>query len=164
MGLVTPNSGTIFWLIIIFGIVIFILGKYAWKPILNVLKEREESIRDALRSADLARNQLENLKNEQDLMRVSALEEREQILKDARVIKERIIAEAREKATRDSEKLLAQVHEQIENEKNIALNDLKQQVAEFSVRIAETILKEKLESTPRQEKIIRTQLEEFKLN
>lgn len=164
MGLVTPNSGTIFWLIIIFGIVIFILGKYAWKPILNVLKEREESIRDALRSADLARNQLENLKNEQDLMRVSALEEREQILKDARVIKERIIAEAREKATRDSEKLLAQVHEQIENEKNMALNDLKQQVAEFSVRIAETILKEKLESTPRQEKIIRTQLEEFKLN
>lgn len=164
MGLVTPNSGTIFWLIIIFGIVIFILGKYAWKPILNVLKEREESIRDALRSADLARNQLENLKNEQELMRVQALDDREQILKDARVIKERIIAEAREKATRDSEKLLAQVHEQIENEKNMALNDLKQQVAEFSVRIAETILKEKLESTPRQEKIIRTQLEEFKLN
>jgi F-type H+-transporting ATPase subunit b len=164
MGLVTPNSGTIFWLIIIFGIVIFILGKYAWKPILNVLKEREESIRDALRSADLARNQLENLKNEQELMRVQALDDREQILKDARVIKERIIAEAREKATRDSEKLLAQVHEQIENEKNKALNDLKQQVAEFSVRIAETILKEKLESTPRQEKIIRTQLEEFKLN
>lgn len=164
MGLVTPNAGTIFWLVIIFGIVVFVLGKYAWKPILNVLKEREESIRDALRSADLARNQLENLKNEQELMRVQALDDREQILKDARVIKERIIAEAREKATRDSEKLLAQVHEQIENEKNMALNDLKQQVAEFSVRIAETILKEKLESTPRQEKIIRTQLEEFKLN
>ncbi len=164
MGLVTPNAGTIFWLVIIFGIVVYILGKYAWKPILNVLKEREESIRDALRSADLARNQLENLKNEQELMRVQALDDREQILKDARVIKERIIAEAREKATRDSEKLLAQVHEQIENEKNMALNDLKQQVAEFSVRIAETILKEKLESTPRQEKIIRTQLEEFKLN
>lgn len=164
MGLVTPNAGTIFWLVIIFGIVVFVLGKYAWKPILNVLKEREESIRDALRSADLARNQLENLKNEQELMRVQALDDREQILKDARVIKERIIAEAREKATCDSEKLLAQVHEQIENEKNMALNDLKQQVAEFSVRIAETILKEKLESTPRQEKIIRTQLEEFKLN
>ncbi len=164
MGLVTPSAGTIIWLIIIFGIVLYILGKFAWKPILNVLKERENSIRDALQSAEMARKQLDNLKNEQELVRVEALSNREQILKDAREIKDRIIAEAKEKAIRDSEKLLAQVHEQIENEKNLALNDLKKQVAEFSVRIAETILKEKLESTPRQEKIIQTQLEEFKLN
>ncbi len=164
MGLVSPNAGTIFWMILIFGIVVVVLGKFAWKPILNVLKEREDSIRDALQSAEMARKQLDNLKNEQESIRAEALRDREQILKDAREIKDRIIAEAKEKASREGEKLLAQVREQIENEKNLALNDLKLQVAEFSVRIAETILKEKLESTPRQEKIIQAQLEEFKLN
>ena len=164
MGLVTPNPGTIFWLLLIFGIVVYLLRRFAWKPILNALTERENSIRVALDSADRARKQMEELKAGQDEVRAAALREKEQILKDAREIKEKIINEAKDKARQEGITLIAQVREQIENEKNAAITDIKRHVAEMSVRIAETILKEKLEVTEQQEKLITAQMEEFKLN
>lgn len=164
MGLVTPNPGTIFWLLLIFGIVVYLLRRFAWKPILNALTERENSIREALDSADRARKQMEELKAGQDEVRAAALREKEQILKDAREIKEKIINEAKDKARQEGITLIAQVREQIENEKNAAITDIKRHVAEMSVRIAETILKEKLEVTEQQEKLITAQMEEFKLN
>jgi len=164
MELVSPNPGTIFWMILIFGIVFFILKRFAWKPILNALQERENSIRDALNAADLARKQLENLKTDQDDLIANTLREKDQILREAIDIKERIIADAREKAGLEGTKLIAQVKEQIENEKLAAMTSIKQQVAELSVRIAEKILQEKLQSTPMQEKVILTQLDDFKLN
>ena len=98
MGLVTPSAGTIFWMVIIFGVVVFILGKFAWKPILNALREREEAIRDALNSAELARRQIGDLKAEQDLIRAEAVRDKEQILREARDIRDQMISEAREKA------------------------------------------------------------------
>ena len=164
MGLVTPSAGTIFWMVIIFGVVVFILGKFAWKPILNALREREEAIRDALNSAELARRQIGDLKAEQDLIRAEAVRDKEQILRESRDIRDQMISEAREKAGQESAKLMAQLRDQMENEKNMALDEIKQQVAELSVKIAETILREKLDNTPSQEKIISAQLEEFKLN
>ncbi|HOF54291.1 MAG: F0F1 ATP synthase subunit B [Bacteroidota bacterium] len=164
MGLVTPSAGTIFWMVIIFGVVVFILGKFAWKPILNALREREEAIREALNSAELARRQIGDLKAEQDLIRAEAVRDKEQILREARDIRDQMISEAREKAGQESAKLMAQLRDQMENEKNMALDEIKQQVAELSVKIAETILREKLDNTPSQEKIISAQLEEFKLN
>jgi len=154
MGLVTPSAGTIFWMVIIFGVVVFILGKFAWKPILNALREREEAIRDALNSAELARRQIGDLKAEQDLIRAEAVRDKEQILREARDIRDQMISEAREKAGQESAKLMAQLRDQMENEKNMALDEIKQQVAELSVKIAETILREKLDNTPSQEKII----------
>ncbi len=164
MGLVSPNPGTIFWMLLIFSIVFYILKRFAWKPILNALKERENSIRDALNSADLARKQMEDLKADQDKLRAQTLKEKEQILKDAREIKDKIIAEARDKAAQEGVKLIAQVREQIENEKRSAIDDIRKQVADLSVQIAGKILQEKLESSPRQEELIRSQLEDFKLN
>jgi F-type H+-transporting ATPase subunit b len=164
MGLVSPNPGTIFWMLLIFGIVFYILKRFAWKPILNALKERENSIRDALSSADLARKQIEDLKADQDLIRANALKEKDLILKEARDIKDRILAEAKEKAQQEGAKMIAQIREQIENEKLSAMNEIRQQVADLSVQIAEKILQEKLESTPRQEQLIKSQLESFKLN
>ena len=164
MGLVSPNPGTIIWMLLIFSIVFYILKRFAWKPILNALKERENSIRDALNSADLARKQIEDLKADQDQLRANALKDKELILKEARDIKDRIIAEAREKATLEGAKMVAQIREQIENEKLSALNDIRLQVADLSVQIAEKILQEKLESTPSQEQLIHSQLEGFKLN
>jgi F-type H+-transporting ATPase subunit b len=164
MGLVSPNPGTIFWMLLIFSIVFYILKRFAWKPILNALKERENSIRDALSSADLARKQIEDLRADQDVLRANALRDKELILKEARDIKDRIIAEAREKASQEGAKMIAQIREQIENEKLSALNDIRLQVADLSVQIAEKILQEKLESTPRQEQLIHSQLEGFKLN
>jgi F-type H+-transporting ATPase subunit b len=164
MGLVSPNPGTIFWMLLIFSIVFYILKRFAWKPILNALKEREKSIRDALNSADLARKQMSDLKADQEALRAQTLREKEQILKDARDIKEKIIEEAREKATQEGIKLIAQVREQIENEKRAALDDIRKQVADLSVQIAGKILQEKLESSTRQEELIQSQLEGFKLN
>jgi F-type H+-transporting ATPase subunit b len=164
MGLVSPNPGTIFWMLLIFGIVFYILKRFAWKPILNALKEREKSIRDALNSADQARKQMADLKADQEALRAQTIREKEQILKDARDIKEKIIEEAREKATQEGIKLIARVREQIENEKRAALDDIRKQVADLSVQIAGKILQEKLEGSPRQEELIRSQLESFKLN
>jgi F-type H+-transporting ATPase subunit b len=164
MGLVSPNPGTLFWMLLIFGIVFYVLKRFAWKPILNALKERENSIRDALNSADLARKQIEDLRADQDALRAIALKDKELILKEARDIKDKIIAEAREKASQEGAKMIAQIREQIENEKLSALNDIRLQVADLSVQIAEKILQEKLESTPSQEQLIHSQLEGFKLN
>lgn len=164
MELVTPAAGTIFWMVIIFGSVVYILGKYAWKPILTALREREDSIRDALAAADLARQQIDTLKEQQDQIRAEALRDKEQILKDARDIREKLLAEAREKAEKESQRTMERLREQMENEKTRALGDIRRQIADYSVLIAEKILREKLESTSRQEEIIASQLEDFKLN
>jgi F-type H+-transporting ATPase subunit b len=164
MGLVSPNPGTLFWMLLIFGIVFYVLKRFAWKPILNALKERENSIRDALNSADLARKQIEDLRADQDVLRANALKDKDLILKEARDIKDKIIAEAREKASQEGAKMIALIREQIENEKLSALNDIRLQVADLSVQIAEKILQEKLESTSSQEQLIHSQLEGFKLN
>jgi F-type H+-transporting ATPase subunit b len=164
MGLVSPNPGTLFWMLLIFGIVFYVLKRFAWKPILNALKERENSIRDALNSADLARKQIEDLRADQDVLRAKSLKDKDLILKEARDIKDKIISEAREKASLEGAKMIAQIREQIENEKLSALNDIRLQVADLSVQIAEKILQEKLESTPSQEQLIHSQLEGFKLN
>jgi len=164
MGLVSPNPGTIIWLLFTFGIVVYILTRFAWKPLLNALKERESSIRNALNSADLAKKQMEDLKSDQDALLAKTNEEKDLILKEARDIKNKIIAEAKEKAEQEGAKLIAQVREQIENEKRAAISDIKQQIADLSVQIAEKILQEKLESTPQQEKLIHSQLESFTLN
>ena len=164
MGLVTPNPGTLFWMLIIFGIVVFILQRFAWKPILNALNERTTSISNALSSAEFAKKQLSDLKASQEEVKALAIREKEQILREARDIKDKIIAEAKEKALQESDKIIAQLKVQIENEKIAALNDMKDKVAGFSVLIAEKILRERLESTPQQEEIIQNQLREFKLN
>lgn len=164
MELVTPAAGTIFWMVIIFGSVVYILGKYAWKPILTALTEREDSIRDALAAADIARQQIDTLKEQQDQIRAEALRDKEQILKDARDIREKLLTEAREKAEKESQRTMERLREQMENEKARALGDIRRQIADYSVLIAEKILREKLESTSRQEEIIASQLEDFKLN
>lgn len=164
MGLVTPNPGTIFWMLLIFGIVVYVLGRFAWKPILNSLKERETGIRDALNSAEQARLQIGNLMAEQDAIRAGAIRDKELIMKEARDIRDKMIAEAREKAEREGAKLMVQLREQMENEKIMAITSIKEQIASYSVLIAEKILQEKLEDSPRQENIIQTQLRDFKLN
>ncbi len=164
MELISPNPGTIFWLIIIFGMVVLLLRRFAWKPILTALKERELSISEALKSAATARMRLQELQSEGDAIRALAIREKEQILRDAREIKEKIIAEARDRASQESQVILQQMREQLENEKTAALNEVREQIAGISVQIAEKILQQQLETTPRQESLIRNQLDAFKLN
>jgi len=164
MGLVTPNPGTLFWMVIIFGIVLFILRKFAWKPILNALKDREESIAQALNSAEEAKKEVAGLKADNDRIIAEARQEKNIILKEAKVIKDKIIAEAKEKAMEETAKSIVLAKQQIEAEKTAAINDLKNQVAELSVMIAEKVIRKELSNKPEQEKMVDGLIDDIKLN
>jgi F-type H+-transporting ATPase subunit b len=164
MGLVTPNPGTIFWMVIIFGIVLFILKKFAWKPILNALKEREESISNALNSAEMARREVEGLKADNEKVIAEARREKDIILREAKELKDRIIAEARDKANAEAQKNIEQARLQIQAEKTMAINDIKRQVAELSVAIAEKIIRKELSNKGEQEKMVDALVDDIKLN
>jgi len=143
-SLVEPSFGLIFWMTLSFLAVLFILAKFAWKPILNGLKEREASIADSLNEAKKAREEIAamNARNE-DLMR-EAREEREVLLKEARDIRDREIATAKERAKAEGDAMLARAREDIRNEKNAAITEMKNQVGELSIVVAERILRDKL--------------------
>ncbi|MCD6355046.1 MAG: F0F1 ATP synthase subunit B [Prolixibacteraceae bacterium] len=164
MGLVTPNSGTIFWMLIIFGIVLFILKKFAWKPILDALKEREESIANALNSAEQARKEVKGLKADNEKVIAEARKEKDIILKEAKELKERIVAEAKQKAGEEARKTIDQARHQIQTEKEAAINEIKNQVAELSVMIAEKVIKKELSNKDEQEKMVDGLVDEIKMN
>jgi|JI10StandDraft_1071094.scaffolds.fasta_scaffold84711_7 F-type H+-transporting ATPase subunit b len=153
-SLVQPSFGLIFWMTLSFLAVLYILAKFAWKPILNGLKEREASIADALDEARKAREEMAalNARNE-DLMR-EAREEREVLLKEARDIRDKEIAGAKAKAKAEGDALLARAREDIRNEKNAAITEMKNQVAELSILVAEQILKTKLGDPAAQQSLV----------
>ena len=163
MGFVTPDYGTIFWMIIIFGIVLFILKKFAWAPILNALKEREQSISDALHSAENARKEVAGLKASNDQILAEARREKEVILKEAREIKDKIIAEAKLQANAETQKGIENARMQIQAEKTAAINDIKKQVAELSVMIAEKVVRQQLDNSKNQEILVEELLKDLKL-
>jgi F-type H+-transporting ATPase subunit b len=164
MDLVNPNLGTIFWMLIIFGIVLFILKKFAWIPILNALKDREESIENALNSAQEAKKEVEGLKAENDKIIAEAKKEKNEILNEAKELKDKIIAEAKEKAALEAAKSIEQAKQQIQAEKTAAINDLKKQVAELSVTIAEKVIRKELADKKEQEKMVDGLVDDIKLN
>lgn len=164
MGLVTPNPGTIFWMLIIFGIVLFILRKFAWKPILNALKDREESISQALNSAEEAKKEVAGLKADNEKIIAEARQEKNIILREAKEIKEKIISEAKEKAAEETNKSIVLAKQQIEAEKTAAINEMKRQVAELSVLIAEKVIRKELSNKAEQEKMVDGLIDEIKLN
>lgn len=142
--LIEFSFGLIFWMTISFLVVLFILGKFAWKPILGALSERERSIEDALNEAKKARAEIAAMNTQNEELMRAAREEREVLLKDARDIRDREIATAKDKAKAEAEALLNRARTDIRNEKNAAITDMKNQVAELSILVAERILKEKL--------------------
>ena len=165
-SLTTPGIGTIFWAVLIFSMFFFILAKFAWKPILSAIKQREEMIKGSLASAENARKEMLKLQSDNETILKKAREEREGILKEARDIRDKLIAEAKGKAAEEAEKLVEKARISIEREKAIALGDIRNQVANLSVEIASKILGEKLSKTGEQEKLIDDYLNEvdFKKN
>lgn len=163
MGFVTPDYGTIFWMLIIFGIVLFILKKFAWGPILKALKDREKSISDALNSAEKARKEVAGLKASNDQIIAEARKEKDIILKEARDIKDKIIAEAKVQANAEAQKGIEIARQQIIAEKDAAINDIKKQVAELSVMIAEKVIKKELENPKDQDILVKDLLKDLKL-
>ena len=164
MELVTPGLGLIFWMVISFSVILFILKKFAWKPILKALKDREISIDTALKSADKAKEKMEQLNADNEKIIKEAKNERDNLLKDARQIKDKIISEAKQKANSEAEKIIENAKGKIESEKEAALDEIKNQVAGFSIEIAEKILKKKLEKTKDQKDLINELIDEIKIN
>ena len=164
MGLITPDFGLLFWMLLTFGIVLFILGKFAWKPILKALSDRENSISEALEKAEDAKKQMANMQAENEKLLVKARVERENILREAKEMKDSIISQAKTQADIEGKKLIANAKENIEREKTLAINDLKNQVAAYSVEIAEKLVRKKLESGKEQDELINKSINNFHLN
>jgi len=164
MELVTPGLGLIFWMVLSFSVILFILKKYAWKPILKALKEREITIDTALKSADKAKEEMEQLMADNEKIIKEAKNERDNLLKDARQVKDKIISEAKQKANSEAKIIIEDAMGKIESEKEAALSEIKNQVAGFSIEIAERILKKKLEKTKDQKDLINELINEIKIN
>jgi F-type H+-transporting ATPase subunit b len=164
MELVNPSIGLIFWMVVSFSIILFLLKKFAWKPILGMIKEREESIEMALASAEKAKEEMKALQSSNERILAEARSERDAMLKDAREIKEKMIAEAKGIASKEGERMLASARENIQNEKNAAITELKNQVATLSIEIAEKILKSELSSDEKQKALVNNLLKDVNLN
>ena len=154
MELVTPSIGLLFWMCLSFGIVVFLLAKYAWKPILSSIQQREQGIQDALNEAKKMREEIASMKAGNEALMAQAREEREVLLKEARDIRDKEIAEAKNKAKAEAEALLGRAREDIRNEKMRAIGELKSQVADLSLQVAETILRDKLGNNVAQEALV----------
>lgn len=154
MELVTPGIGLIFWQTVTFLIVLFLLSKFAWKPIMSALKEREKTIETALASAEQARAEMQQLKASNEALLQQARLERDAILKDAQEAANNIIGEARTKAITEADRIIANAKATIETEKQAALTELKNQVASLSIEIAEKVLRKQLSSDAAQKELV----------
>lgn len=164
MGLVTPGIGLVFWTTLSFLVVLFLLRKFAWKPILTALREREESITEALKAADKAKFEMAELKAGNKKLLNEARAERDELLKEARETKTKIIADAKVAAQQEAGKIIRMAQETIENEKKAAISELKDQVAALSIDIAQKILKSELKDKKKQDELVHGSIQDFKLN
>jgi F-type H+-transporting ATPase subunit b len=147
-----------------FLIVVFILRKFAWGPILSSLKERETSIEDALNAAKKAKDEVANMKAENEQLLKQARNERDMMLKEARDTKDAIVNEARSKAQSEADRMITSAREAIQNEKMAAITELKNQVATLSIEIAEKVIRQQLASDEKQKALVNDLLKDVKLN
>ena len=164
MDLVTPDIGLIFWTTVSFAILYFILAKFAWKPILGAVNERVKSIKDALSAAEMAKEEMASLKADNEKILNEAKLQRESLLKEAREIRSRIIADAESEATEKANKLIESAKTAIENEKSAAMKELNNTVVDLSLNIAEKLLSKELDNKEKQQENIQEILENTKLN
>jgi F-type H+-transporting ATPase subunit b len=154
------SFGLFFWHLLVFVGLIFLLKKFAWKPILDTINERETSIRDALKSAEKARSEMELAQADNKKILKEALMEKERILKEANDIKAKTINESKDIAKIEADKIIKQADNFIQSQKNAVINDLKDQVAELSINIAEKVLKDELNNKVKHEKLVERLLKE----
>ncbi|MBU0489502.1 MAG: F0F1 ATP synthase subunit B [Bacteroidetes bacterium] len=164
MELVTPSIGLIFWMTLSFLILLFILGKFAWKPIMKSLKDREETIAQALNLAEEARAEIGDLKAENERLAKDAKDERDKLLREARDVRDRIIDAARLEAKQEGARLMEITRTDIRNEILAARTDLKNEIAALSVMIAEKLVKDELQDKKKSEALVNKLLDEVKWN
>lgn len=158
------SLGLFFWQTLLFVALVLLLKKFAWKPILDAVNEREQGIKDALDSAEQAKKEMENLQADNEQLLKEARAERDGMLKEAREIKNKMINDAKEEAKTEADKMVAQAQVAIEGEKKAAIADLKNQVASLSLEIAEKVVKENLSSDSKQQKLVKSILDDSSLN
>jgi F-type H+-transporting ATPase subunit b len=164
MELIKPGLGLLFWMTVTFSIVLWLLSKYAWKPILKSIREREDSINNALNAADDARKQMDALKTDNEKLLAEARKERDRLLKEASEMKDSIIAQAKKSADDEARRLIANANDAIEKAKINAMNELKSQVAVLSVDMAEKILRNKMDDRSQQVAFVNENLKTITLN
>ena len=164
MDLITPAFGLIFWQTIIFLVVLFVLGKFAWKPILGALQSREDSIDEALKSAEKAKEDMANLKTDNEKLLAEAKLERDKMLKAAAKLGEDLKDQAKEDARLIGDKMIDDAKASIESEKNEAIKEIKDQVVELSIQITEKLLKKNLSDDKSQQELIKGYMKDIKLN
>ncbi|MCK9612371.1 MAG: F0F1 ATP synthase subunit B [Bacteroidales bacterium] len=164
MELVTPGIGLIFWMTLSFLLLLLILKKFAWKPVLKMLKERENKIDESLRQAEKAHAEMKQLKFSNEQLLKEAKEERDSLLNDARAIKEKIIEDARVKANEEADRIVQAAKDSIHYEKMEALTELKNQVALLSVDIAEKLIQQELSKDNKQQDFIDKLLKDISFN
>lgn len=164
MELLTPSIGLIFWQLLIFGLLFFILRKFAWKGILGALKEREDEIDSAIRMAEETRAEMAKLKSDNEKILAEARVERDKILKEAKEDSERFRTESKAKATDEANKILADARDAIANERAGMIEGLRKEVATLSIEIAEKVIKRELEAKDAQSKLVTELISEANLN
>ncbi len=164
MELLQPDLGLMIWNLIGFLIVLFILGKFAWKPILKSLKERETSIADAIVTADKVRAEMAQLKSENEALMAKAREERAIMIREAKETGDKMIAEAKDKAKAEYDKIVSEAQQAIWQQKNAALIDVKNQVGNLVIEVTEKVLRRELANKTEQENYIKQLADEVKLN
>ncbi len=164
MNLVTPDPGLLFWMVLSFAILLFILKKFAWKPVLKMIKEREESIAQQLDAAKAAKEQMEQLNAENEKIMKQARAEREEMLRDAKATKDKIVAEAQDAAKIEADKIIAAARLEIQAEKDAAMAELSEKVGQLSVEIAEKILRRELSNETKQGDFMKKLVADISLN
>lgn len=164
MELVNPGLGLIIWMTLAFSAILFILAKYAWRPILKALKERETSIQTALMSAEEAKNEMKKMLFSNEKLLQEAKNERDIILMEARKIKESIIEVAKQKASEEANRIVGSARESINYEKMAALTELKNQLAEISLDIAKKVLQRELTDPAKQQAYIKELTDNINFN
>ena len=164
MDLLTPDVGLLFWTFISFAILFFVLKKFAWKPIVKTVNDRENSIKEALASADAAKREMQNLTANNEKLLKEARVERDAMMKEARELKTKLIADAKEEAKVEGAKMIANAQAAIQSEKKAAIADIKNQVASLSIEIAEKVVTEELSNKDKQLKLVSDLLGDATLN
>jgi F-type H+-transporting ATPase subunit b len=164
MELVKPAIGLLFWMVLAFSVLLYILGKFAWKPILQSLKEREDGISESLTKARQAEEKMAQLKAGHEQLMAEARAERDNILKEARVMKDQIISDAKIKASTEANDIVARAKEEINTQKRAAMAEIQKQVATFSVEIAEKLIRHELSNDEKQKALMTTFLKDVNPN
>ena len=164
MEIVTPSIGLVFWTTVSFLLLLFILGKFAWKPMLKAINERESGIEEALLKADKMKAEITAMQNENEALLAKAREERAGLLKDAKETADKMVADAKDKAKHEYERIISDAQLAITQQKNAALTEVKNQVGTLVVEVAEKVLRKELSNKAEQESYIKQIAEGVKLN